>query len=60
MTMMMMKKASLRIGGLDLQLLKILTRTEHEMGIEDSPFLHFIFCLFCTAIDLCDSCIYTR
>jgi hypothetical protein len=50
MTTMTMKKASLRIGGLDLQLLKILIRTEHEMGIEDSPFLHFIFCDFVCSV----------
>lgn len=46
MMTMMMKKASLRIGGLDLRLLKILTQTEYEMRIVDSPFLHFRFCLF--------------
>jgi len=52
---------SLRIGGLDLQLLKILTQTEHEMKIGDSPFCTLDFvCLFCTVIDLCDPCIDTR
>jgi hypothetical protein len=46
MTTMTMKKARLRIGGLGPQLLKTLTQTELEMRIEDSPFLHFGFCLF--------------
>ena len=59
MTTMTMKKARLRIGGLGPQLLKTLTQTEPEMRIEDSPFLHFGFCLFCvmlycTVIGLCN------
>lgn len=59
---MMMKKVSLRIGGLDLQLLKILTQTDHEMRIVICSFctlLDFV-CLLCIVIDLCDPCIDTR
>jgi hypothetical protein len=48
--MMTMKKARLRIGGLGPQLLKTLTQIEPGMRIDDSPFLHFGFCLFCVVL----------
>jgi hypothetical protein len=50
MTTMTMKKARLRIGGLGPQLLKTLTQIEPGMRIDDSPFLHFGFCLFCVVL----------
>lgn len=48
MMTMMMKKASLRIGGLDLQLLKILTQTEHDM--RDSPFFALKILFVCSVL----------
>jgi hypothetical protein len=50
MMTMPMKKARLIIGGLSPQLLKTLTQTEPGTRIDDSPFLHFGFCLFCVVL----------